>query len=133
MRGTLRQAQGRLGAPGLRGDNLAEVGDAGEALENAGDQGEVRATDLGIGIEDHYLIEERVDRGAQGGNEGERLGVVSRFAELCDLWSEGRGGIGKLLRFGRELRAGFLGNGNSLLFGLTQDVLDALKRSGDGG
>ncbi len=41
--------------------NLAEVGDAGKAAQHFVDEPKMRATHLGIGIENHHLVEEGVD------------------------------------------------------------------------
>ena len=48
----------------LRGHNLAEIGDTGEAAQNLVDEGEMRAANFFIWIEDHDLVKEGIDDGA---------------------------------------------------------------------
>ena len=92
----------------------------------------MRAANLLVGVEHHHLVEEGVDRRAAAWRSARELRDRRAARGLCHLRRESLGGIGKQLRFGRELDALRRAEGEAPFLGLAQNVLDALEGGGNG-
>ena len=73
--------------------------EAGEAAEYLVDQPQMRAANRRIRVEDHDFIEECVDDWTKRCDQGQGFAIRALVAELCDLRSQRRSSIRKLLRF----------------------------------
>ena len=91
----------------------------------------MRAADCRIGVENHHFVEERVDGGAQCGNEHKSFGVFPPLAEFGDLWRQGARRFKELPGFRCERNRGMSLDCESFFFCLAKDVLDAFERGGD--
>ena len=120
--------------PCLPGHDLAEVGNGREAAQHFVDQAEVRAANVGIGIEHHHLVEERIDHRPQRRDLGRAPECRRAPRAASQPWAPGR----PRRREGPALRGELDAESaepitNLLFFGLAQNVLDSLEGCGDGG
>ena len=86
----------------------------------------------GIGVEDHHFIEERIDYGAQGGDEREGVDVIALLAETGEVCGDGVGRGAESQGF-IGLDVGCRADFDVFLSGLAEDVLDAFEGGRDCG
>ena len=108
----------RDGSESTGRDDLREVGDAGEVVEGAVEEGEAVGADVVAGGHDHDLVEEVVDGGAQGGDDAQRFAVVAFGLELLDGGGGGAGGNGEKFLGGVEQQVVVDDGGCDVTFGV---------------